>query len=200
MTRGFWLVVHLTCSTGFCASSLKWLGLSPITACHSYPTQAPEAQPRNPQFVAVTRRTGGRVAVGAGSAHSGPVDDAYFGTLRAVISSSRGGAVNGRSFYGRPAPLSVGSTDAPDDQWHVGQGRLLPSTSVDQFAATLARWFGASDDELHAVLPNLRHFGDRASRPDYPVNLGFIERLRKRHSLPLQVRRLRDTRRICLPA
>ena len=85
-----------------------------------------------------------------------------------------GGAVKGRAFYGRPAPLSVGTSSAPEDQWHVGQGRLLPSTSVDQFAATLGRWFGAADDELHAVLPNLRRFGERGGRPDYPINLGFL--------------------------
>jgi uncharacterized protein (DUF1501 family) len=85
-----------------------------------------------------------------------------------------GGAVKGRAFYGRPPPLSVGNSAAPEDQWHVGQGRLLPSTSVDQFAATLGRWFGAADDELHLVLPNLHHFGDRGGRPDYPINLGFL--------------------------
>ena len=86
-----------------------------------------------------------------------------------------GGGVRGQAFYGAVPPLSIGNTDAPDDQWHVGQGRLLPSTSVDQYAATLARWFGVADTELHAVLPNLRHFGDRAGRPDYPVNLGFMK-------------------------
>ena len=85
-----------------------------------------------------------------------------------------GGAVKGRAFYGRPAPLSVGNTSAAEDQWHVGQGRLLPSTSVDQFAATLARWFGAGDDELHAALPNLARFGARGGRPDYPIDLGFM--------------------------
>jgi uncharacterized protein (DUF1501 family) len=85
-----------------------------------------------------------------------------------------GGAVRGRAFYGRPAPLSVGNTSAAEDQWHVGQGRLLPTTSVDQFAATLARWFGANDAELHGALPNLGHFGDRGGRPDYPIDLGFM--------------------------
>lgn len=85
-----------------------------------------------------------------------------------------GGAVKGRAFYGRPAPLSVGNTSAAEDQWHVGQGRLLPTTSVDQFAATLARWFGASDAELHGALPNLGHFGARGGRPDYPTDLGFM--------------------------
>ncbi|MCX7901989.1 MAG: hypothetical protein N2483_06825, partial [Burkholderiaceae bacterium] len=46
-----------------------------------------------------------------------------------------GGAVRGAAFYGKPPPVSVGSSAAPQDQWHVGQGRLLPSTAVDQFAA-----------------------------------------------------------------
>ncbi|MBI2768298.1 MAG: DUF1501 domain-containing protein [Burkholderiales bacterium] len=81
-----------------------------------------------------------------------------------------GGAVKGAAFYGAAPPVSVGNTAAPEDQWHVGQGRLLPSTSVDQYAATLARWFGVSDTELAGVLPNLRNFG----RADYPVNLGFL--------------------------
>jgi uncharacterized protein (DUF1501 family) len=85
-----------------------------------------------------------------------------------------GGAVKGRAFYGRPAPLSVGNTSAAEDQWHVGQGRLLPTTSVDQFAATLARWFGADDAELHGALPNLGNFGVRGGRPDYPIDLGFM--------------------------
>jgi len=85
-----------------------------------------------------------------------------------------GGAVKGKTFYGTPPPVSVGDTASAQDQWHVGQGRLLPSTSVDQYAATLARWFGVADTELDGILPNLRHFGVAAGRPDYPVNLGFM--------------------------
>ena len=85
-----------------------------------------------------------------------------------------GGAVKGKAFYGTPPPVSIGSTAGAQDQWHVGQGRLLPSTSVDQYAATLASWFGVADAELNGILPNLRHFGAAASRPDYPVNLGFM--------------------------
>ncbi|MGE0498474.1 MAG: DUF1501 domain-containing protein [Ramlibacter sp.] len=85
-----------------------------------------------------------------------------------------GGAVRGGAFYGTAPPVSVTSTAAAEDQWHVGQGRLLPSTSVDQYAATLARWFGVADAELAGVLPNLRNFGAAAARPDYPTNLGFL--------------------------
>ena len=85
-----------------------------------------------------------------------------------------GGAVKGAAFYGTAPPISITDTLAPDDQWHVGQGRLLPSTSVDQYAATLAKWFGVADSEMGALLPNLKNFGVAAGRPDYPTNLGFM--------------------------
>jgi uncharacterized protein (DUF1501 family) len=63
-----------------------------------------------------------------------------------------GGAVNGGQFYGTAPQISITS----DDQ--VGQGRLLPSTSVDQLAATFARWFGVSASEVSAILPNISRF------------------------------------------
>jgi uncharacterized protein (DUF1501 family) len=85
-----------------------------------------------------------------------------------------GGAVRGQAFYGTPPPVSVGDTSAPQDQWHVGQGRLLPSTAVDQYAATLAKWFGVADAELPGVLPKINNFGTAAGRPDYPTDLGFM--------------------------
>ena len=81
-----------------------------------------------------------------------------------------GGAVNGKAFYGSAPPVSVGNTAAAEDQWHVGQGRLLPSTSVDQYAATLAKWFGVADSEMSGILPNLNRFGGA----NYPTNLGFL--------------------------
>ena len=86
-----------------------------------------------------------------------------------------GGAVKGAAFYGSPPPVSVTNTGAPEDQWHVGQGRLLPTTSVDQFAATMARWFGVTSAELPGILPNISHFGAAAGRPDYPTDLGFMK-------------------------
>jgi uncharacterized protein (DUF1501 family) len=73
-----------------------------------------------------------------------------------------GGAVNGQRYYGTPP---VVANNGPDD---VGQGRLLPTTSVDQLAATLGSWLGASDSNLLAVLPNLGHY-DASAR-----NLGFV--------------------------
>lgn len=85
-----------------------------------------------------------------------------------------GGAVRGAAFYGTPPPVSAGDTGAPEDQWHVGQGRLLPTTSVEQYAATLARWFGADASELQGLLPNLRNFGGSLAGVPYPVDLGFM--------------------------
>ncbi|WP_019701968.1 DUF1501 domain-containing protein, partial [Paracidovorax oryzae] len=81
-----------------------------------------------------------------------------------------GGAVRGAAFYGTPPPISVGNGSGSEDQWHVGQGRLLPSTAVDQYAATLARWFGVANTELAGVLPRIGNFGGSM----YPVNLGFM--------------------------
>jgi len=63
-----------------------------------------------------------------------------------------GGAVKGGQFYGTAPHVSVAS----DDQ--VGQGRLLPSTAVDQYAGALARWFGVPSGELPMVLPNIGNF------------------------------------------
>ncbi|WPB55973.1 DUF1501 domain-containing protein [Xylophilus sp. GOD-11R] len=86
-----------------------------------------------------------------------------------------GGAVKGKAFYGNPPPVSIGdSPSLADDQWHVGQGRLLPSTSVDQYAATMARWFGVPDADLDTIFPNLKNFGAAAGRPDYPRDMGFM--------------------------
>jgi uncharacterized protein (DUF1501 family) len=84
-----------------------------------------------------------------------------------------GGAVKGKAFYGTPPPVSNGDGSGAEDQWHVGQGRLLPSTSVDQYAATLATWFGVEAGELAGILPNLRNFG-APNAVDYPINLGFL--------------------------
>ncbi len=82
-----------------------------------------------------------------------------------------GGAVKGKALYGKAPPVSnTNSTTDAADQWHVGQGRLLPSTSVDQYAGTLAKWFGVANTELAGVLPNLSHFGGA----DYPTDLGFM--------------------------
>ena len=103
-------------------------------------------------------------------ASNGDGSDHGWGSHHLVV----GGAVQGRAFYGTPPAVSIGNTAAAQDQGHVGQGRLLPTTSVDQYAATLARWFGVSNTELTGILPNLARFGVAAGRSDYPTDLGFM--------------------------
>jgi uncharacterized protein (DUF1501 family) len=72
-----------------------------------------------------------------------------------------GGAVKGGRFYGTAPHVSIET----DDQ--VGQGRLLPTTAVDQFGATLAQWFGCTASELPGILPNIGNFSN--------TNLGFLQ-------------------------
>jgi uncharacterized protein (DUF1501 family) len=54
---------------------------------------------------------------------------------------------------------AVGFSTTRDDQ--VGQGRLLPTTSVDRYAAMLARWFGMSANDISTILPNIGRFASR---------------------------------------
>ncbi len=71
-----------------------------------------------------------------------------------------GGAVNGGDIYGKMPTFAIGG---PDD---TGRGRWIPTTSVDEYAATLARWFGVSATDLPVVFPNLGRFAN--------PNLGFM--------------------------
>jgi uncharacterized protein (DUF1501 family) len=64
-----------------------------------------------------------------------------------------GGAVQGQDMYGQ-YPV-IGSNQAND----TGAGRLIPTTSVEQYAGTLARWMGLSDGQVKTVFPNFANFG-----------------------------------------
>ncbi len=87
---------------------------------------------------------------GAGSDHG-------WGSHHLVI----GGAVRGGSVYGSFPTLVV---NGPDD---TGEGRWIPTTSVDEYAATLAQWFGVTRSNLPTILPNIGRFNN--------PNLGFME-------------------------
>ncbi len=73
-----------------------------------------------------------------------------------------GGAVKGKQFYG--AAPEIANNGADD----VGQGRLLPNIAVDQYASTLATWFGVSNSDMTTVLPNMGSYNPSS------WNLGFI--------------------------
>ena len=71
-----------------------------------------------------------------------------------------GGAVNGQNIYGAMPNLTI---NGPDD---VDTGRIIPTQAMDQYGATLARWFGISGSDLDLVFPNLGNFDKR--------DLGFM--------------------------
>jgi uncharacterized protein (DUF1501 family) len=71
-----------------------------------------------------------------------------------------GGAVQGGDIYGTMPSLTVGAND------DTGRGRWIPTTSVDEYNATLATWFGVLPGNLPVVLPNIGRF----AKP----NLGFM--------------------------
>lgn len=72
-----------------------------------------------------------------------------------------GGAVNGGRYYGVAPQIAVNTPD------QVGFGRLLPTIAVDQYAATLATWFGVAPSELSSIAPNIGRFA--------ASNLGFMQ-------------------------
>jgi uncharacterized protein (DUF1501 family) len=72
-----------------------------------------------------------------------------------------GGSVIGGRFYGIYPTLALGGPDDTDNR-----GRWIPTTAVEQFAATLANWYGLSSSDFPAVFPLLSHFS--------PSNMGFM--------------------------
>jgi uncharacterized protein (DUF1501 family) len=88
---------------------------------------------------------------------SGGGTDHAWGSHHFII----GGAVQGGKIYGRYPQLSLGG---PDDA--EKEGRWLPSCSVDQYGATLARWFGVATTDLNSVFSNLASFST--------ADLGFM--------------------------
>jgi uncharacterized protein (DUF1501 family) len=71
-----------------------------------------------------------------------------------------GGSVKGGDIFGTMPKIQVNSPDAVSDD------RIIPTTSVEQYSATLASWFGLNSSEINAVFPNLHRFSTN--------NLGFL--------------------------
>jgi uncharacterized protein (DUF1501 family) len=89
---------------------------------------------------------------------SGGGSDHAWGSHHVVV----GGAIRGGDMYGTFPTLALGG---PDDA--SNEGRWIPTTALDQYAATLASWFGVADADVPAIFPNLNNFTTR--------NLGFLQ-------------------------
>ena len=85
-----------------------------------------------------------------------------------------GGGITGADFYGMngsngtPFPQLSFNTADDADTGSGARGRWIPATSVEQYAATLARWFGLPEASMPAVFPKIANFGAN-------TNLGFMQ-------------------------
>jgi uncharacterized protein (DUF1501 family) len=103
-----------------------------------------------------------------------------------------GGAVQGNRFFGNgcgfsgaspnfglvmpslanPTPSSYGAPSPNLNDPGDGNGRIIPTTSVDQYGATLAHWFGLSDSDINLIFPNLSHF---SATSHYDPAAGYLQ-------------------------
>ncbi len=102
----------------------------------------------------------GRTLNPAGSGNAVGSDHAW-GNHHLIV----GGAVLGGSFYGTYPTLALGGPDDTDGGASP-RGRWIPTTSVEQYAASLATWYGLSSSDLTAVFPLIGRFAT--------PNLGFM--------------------------
>lgn len=96
---------------------------------------------------------------GAGAAAVG--SDHAWGNHQFIV----GGSVLGHTLYGTYPNLAPGGPDDTDGG-SSPRGRWIPTTSIEQYAATLASWYGLSSADLTAVFPLIGHFSSS--------NLGFL--------------------------
>jgi len=65
-----------------------------------------------------------------------------------------GGPINGGNIFGEYPSLALTGNDLNLSD----RGRILPTTSIDEFYAEIAYWFGVSCSDLDLILPNLSNF------------------------------------------
>lgn len=115
------------------------------------------AQGVNDRVTTFTQSDFGRTLQPSGSGAATVGSDHAWGNHSFIM----GGSVLGRAFYGTFPVLSLGGPDDTDSR-----GRWIPTTSTDQYAATLATWFGLAAADIAKVFPNLSKFS--------PTNIGFL--------------------------
>jgi uncharacterized protein (DUF1501 family) len=110
-----------------------------------------------PNVTTFTLSDFGRTLSPSGSGVAAVGSDHGWGSHHFVL----GGSVVGGRLYGTYPTLALGGPDDTDNR-----GRWIPTTAVEQYAATLASWYGLSSSDFPAVFPLLSHFPTS--------NLGFL--------------------------
>jgi uncharacterized protein (DUF1501 family) len=103
----------------------------------------------------------GRTLQPAGTGAAAVGSDHAWGNHQFIV----GGSVLGNTLYGTYPNLALGGPDDTDGG-SSPRGRWIPTTAIDQYAATLATWYGLSSVDLSAVFPLIGHFST--------ANLGFM--------------------------
>ena len=104
-----------------------------------------------------------------------------------------GGAVQGGKFYGNGCGFSgqapeyglvmpslmnpITPYDVPSPNKNDpgdGRGGLIPTTSVDQYGATLAKWFGLNTSDINLIFPNLSNFSASSHYNPAAGYMGFL--------------------------
>jgi uncharacterized protein (DUF1501 family) len=119
------------------------------------------AQGLSQQVTAFTLSDFGRTFQPAGSGAGAVGSDHAWGNHSFIV----GGAVRGGDFYGTYPTLALGGPD-DTDSGSGPRGRWIPTTSIEQYGATLASWFGLTSSQVSTVFPFVGRFATS--------NLGFL--------------------------
>ena len=76
------------------------------------------------------------------------------------------GSANGGEIYGEYPDLALNNSSTD-----LGRGRILPTTSVDQYMAELAYWYGVPNSEISTVIPNINNFSSSFYSPNSPLGI-----------------------------
>ncbi len=119
------------------------------------------AQGLSQQVTTFTLSDFGRTFQPAGSGAGAVGSDHAWGNHAFIL----GGAVRGGDFYGTYPTLALGGPD-DTDSGSSPRGRWIPTTSIEQYGATLASWFGLTSSQVSSVFPFIGRFATS--------NLGFL--------------------------
>jgi len=95
---------------------------------------------------------------------NGSGSDHAWGGNHFIISGS--GNINGGEIYGEYPDLALNNSSTD-----LGRGRILPTTSVDQYMAELAYWYGVPNSEISTVIPNINNFSSSFYSVNSPLGI-----------------------------